>query len=114
MTTEYYPFQPARSCGPQTTQEAGEWKEDHFPSPLRFHNQTGNVSQHNGLLPVGEKERKQEKIQAKHGEICLLPLCSRYTNSFQVGDWNNCLIWVIKVPSAASFLYTNCKEQSPT
>lgn len=62
MTTEYYPFQPARSCGPQDTQEAGEWKQNHFSSPLRFHNQTGRVSQHNGLLPVGEKERKQEKI----------------------------------------------------
>lgn len=59
------------------------------------------------------KERKQEKTKIKYMEMCVLSLCSHDTNSFLVwGDWNDCLIWMIKVPTATYFLCTNYNETS--
>lgn len=60
-----------------------------------------------------EKETKQ-KTQARYVEMYVLPLCFHDINSFRAGDWNNHLIWVIKVPSVASSLCTKYNEGNPT
>lgn len=65
------------------------------------------------IAAVAEKEEARGNIGQICGNVyvcCLFVLMKPI--HFQCGDWNNCFMWVIKAPSAASV--TNHSEDNPT